>query len=131
MTKQNKKPKVIVVDDHTLYRKSLITMISVEKLAKVIGEASDGNEFLGLLGHLKPDLVLMDIDMPGMNGIEASEKALKLIPNLKIIIFTMFEDEQFYDKMISVGAKGYILKTNDFSEIEHAIQNVMNGKEYF
>ncbi|HLP03825.1 MAG TPA: response regulator transcription factor [Paludibacter sp.] len=125
------KPNVIVVDDHALYRRSLVTMMSVENIANVIGEASDGMEFLQLLPRLKPDLVLMDIDMPGMNGIEASQKALELIPGLKIIIFTMFEDEQFYEKMIEVGAKGYILKTNDLSEIEHAIHNVMDGKEYF
>jgi len=87
-----KKPEIIIVDDHMIFRQGLKSLITVENFAAVIGEASNGNEFIELLSHLKPDLVLMDIDMPHMNGMEATQKALAIMPELKIIAFTMFGD---------------------------------------
>jgi DNA-binding NarL/FixJ family response regulator len=69
--------------------------------------------------------------MPEMNGMEATEKALKMMPDLKILAFTMFGDEEYYDKMKNLGAKGYILKSSGFSELENAIQDIMKGEEYF
>jgi DNA-binding NarL/FixJ family response regulator len=103
----------------------------MENIANVIGEASNGLELLELLTHLKPDMVLMDIDMPLMNGLEATEKALELIPDLKIIAFSMFNDEEYYYKMIDRGVKGFILKTSGINELENAIKNVMLGDSYF
>jgi DNA-binding NarL/FixJ family response regulator len=131
MVEQNFIPSIILVDDHLIYRQSLKMMIKGENLATIIGEASNGCEFLEILALIKPDLVLMDIEMPEMNGFEATEKALQLIPNLKIIAFSMFEDKEYCDKMIRLGVKGYILKTNGINELENAIRTVMEGKEYF
>lgn len=126
-----KKPDLIIVDDHLIFRQGLKSLITIEKIASVIGEASNGKEFLELLTHLKPDLVLMDIDMPHMNGMEATQKAIELIPDLKIIAFTMFSDEDYYYKMINLGVKGFILKSSGINELEKAIQEVMEGESYF
>lgn len=125
------KPTIILVDDHIIFRQGLKSLITAENLGTVIGEASDGNEFIHILTHPAPNLVIMDIDMPNMNGMEAAKKALELFPNLKIIVFTMFGDDEYLQKMISLGVKGFILKSNGITEIEKSIHDVINGKTYF
>jgi len=126
-----KKPNIIIVDDHLILRQGITALITTENIATVIGEASNGKEFIELLSHLKPDLVLMDIDMPHMNGMDATKKALELMPELKIIAFTMFGDEEYYYKMIDMGVKGFILKSSGINELEKAISEVMLGESYF
>jgi DNA-binding NarL/FixJ family response regulator len=126
-----KKPEIIIVDDHLIFRQGLKSLITSENIASVVGEASNGKEFLQLLSDLKPDLVLMDIDMPHMNGMEATQKALEIMPDLKIIAFTMFGDEEYYYKMIDLGVKGFILKSSGINELEKAISEVMIGESYF
>jgi DNA-binding NarL/FixJ family response regulator len=126
-----KKPTIIIVDDHLIFRQGLKSILTADNFATVIGEASNGIELLELLAVKKPDIVLMDIDMPHMNGIVATEEALKLIPDLKIIAFTMYGDEDFYYKMIDRGVKGFILKTSGISELENAISEIMLGESYF
>lgn len=124
-------PDIIIVDDHLIFRQGLKSLITFENIANVIGEASNGKEYLELLSHLKPDLVLMDIDMPHMNGMEATEKSLAMFPDLKIIAFTMFSDEEYYYKMIDLGVKGFILKSSGINELEKAISEVTQGESYF
>jgi len=126
-----RKPDLIIVDDHLIFRQGLKSLINLENFATVTGEASNGLEFIELLSHQKPDLVLMDIDMPHMNGMEATQKALAMYPDLKIIVFTMFGDEEYYFKMIGLGVKGFILKSSGINELERAIQDIMNGESYF
>jgi len=130
-TTLTEKPEIIIVDDHQIFRQGLKSLVTIENIATVIGEASNGNEFIELLSHLKPDLVLMDIDMPYMNGMEATRKALELMPDLKIITFTMFGEEEYYYKMIDLGVKGFILKSSGINELEKAIHDVMLGESYF
>ncbi len=124
-------PNIIIVDDHMIFRQGLKALLTIEKIATVTGEASNGKDFIELLSSQKPDLVLMDIDMPHMNGMEATQKALMLIPDLKIIAFTMFSDEEYYYKMIDLGVKGFILKSSGIAELEKAIHEVMMGESYF
>jgi DNA-binding NarL/FixJ family response regulator len=126
-----KRPDIIIVDDHLILRQGLKSLLTIENIATVIGEASNGKDFIDLLSTLKPDLVLMDIDMPHMNGMEATQKALELMPDLKIIAFTMFGEEEYYYKMIDLGVKGFILKSSGVNELEKAIQEVMLGECYF
>jgi len=128
---QIEKPKIIIVDDHVIFRHGIKSMLDIENIATVIGEASNGIEFIELLSHVKPDLVFMDIDMPYMNGLDATQNALKIFPDLKIIALTMFSDEEYYYKMIDRGVKGFLLKTSGISEIENAIHNVMLGETHF
>jgi len=127
----NKKPDIIIVDDHLIFRQGIKAIINFEEIGSIIAEASNGEDFLALLSGLKPDLVLMDIDMPGMNGFDATKKALELIPDLKIIAFTVFSEEEYCTKMMKLGAKGFILKSSGFNELENAIKQVMKGENYF
>jgi DNA-binding NarL/FixJ family response regulator len=126
-----KKPDLIIVDDHLIFRQGLKSLIDLENIATVIAEASDGESFMELLSNHKPDLVLMDIDMPKMDGMEATRQALKLMPGLKIIAFTMYGDEDYYYKMIDLGVKGFLLKSSGINELEKAIHHVMLGETYF
>ena len=131
LAQQNSKPNLILVDDHLIFRQGLKDMITIENIASVIGEASNGFEFLKLLPNQKPDLVLMDIDMPLMNGLEATRRALTLIPDLKIMAYTMFGDNEYNDKIRELGAKGFVSKTANIEELELAIKTVLNGQNYF
>ena len=126
-----RKPKLIIVDDNQTFRQSLILLITIENIANVIGKASNGVEFMDLLSYHRPDLVLMDIDMPEMDGMEATQRALELIPDLKIIVFSMYGSEEYYTRMIELGVKGYILKSCHINEFEKAIREVMKGGNYF
>lgn len=121
------KPKIILVDDHLLFRQGLKSILTIENIAEVIGEASNGIEFIDLLSQLNPDLVMMDIDMPQMNGIEATKKAMEIFPDIKIIIYTMFGDKEYAQKMKSLGIKAFMLKSSGINELEKVICDVMNS----
>jgi len=125
------KPNIIIVDDHDIFRDGLISLISKKNIATVIGEASNGRDFLEILKDKKPNLVLMDISMPVMDGITATEKAILIYPDLNVLALSMFGDEEYYYKMINVGAKGFVLKSAGKDEIIKAIQTVAVGDSYF
>ncbi len=123
--------KLILADDHTLFRSGLRTLLDAHDDFEVIGEASDGAEFLALLEQEAPDVALLDIAMPGMDGIEAAARAIERHPDLKIITLSMFGEEDYYFKMVSIGVKGFLLKNSDIREVEDAIAAVMEGGTYF
>ena len=124
-------PTIILVDDHQIFRTSLKSLINNEKIGSIIGEANNGKEFLEILENKVPDLVLMDIDMPLMDGAEATAQSIAKHPDLKILALSMFGDENYYYKMIKAGVKGFILKTCDIKELELAIKEVSSGESYF
>ncbi len=123
--------KVVLVDDHNLFRDGLKYVLGQADNIQVIAEASDGIEFLNLLKSNSPDIVLMDISMPRMNGIEATAKAITLYPDLKIIALSMFGEENYYFNMLQAGAKGFVLKDSGFEELLKAINKVLEGDNYF
>ena len=126
-----KRITVILVDDHQMFRDGLKHLLVGEKIADVIGEASTGKEFLSLIEQNLPDIVLMDIEMPELDGIEATKIATKKYPGLKILALTMSNEQIYYQNMISAGAKGFILKTSGINELKKAISDLANGKSYF
>lgn len=126
-----KKFKVILVDDHRLFREGIKSLISTEEIADVIAEAENGKQFLELLEHHEPDLVLMDISMPEMDGVEAARKAIERKPDLHILTLSSFGDEEYYYKMIDAGVKGFVLKNAGIAELERAIREVAEGETYF
>lgn len=126
-----KKTKIIIVDDHRLFRNGLKFILGEIEGIEVIGEASNGKEFLDLLQFIKPDLVLMDISMPEMNGVEACRLAIEKYPDLKVLVLSMFGEDAYYNTMIDIGVKGFILKDTDNSELKTAIQSILNGSSYF
>lgn len=123
--------KIIIVDDHQVFRLGIKSLIVKEQIAEIIAEASNGNEFLDLLNEHNPDMVLMDIGMPQMDGIEATQKALQKNPELKILVLSNFGDEIHYFKIIQAGAKGFVLKTSGINELKSAIEKVLEGESYF
>jgi len=125
------KIKIMIVDDHEIFRGGLKLLINRLKYGKVIAEAVNGKEFLDLLELNMPDIVLMDIEMPVMNGIEATKKALERFPELKIIALTMFNDEEYVESMLDAGVKGFLLKSINKESLDKALQSVMAGKNYY
>jgi DNA-binding NarL/FixJ family response regulator len=123
--------KVFIVEDHSIFREGLKKVLYQMKDVEIAGEAENGAVFLEALKKGKPDIVLMDIKMPVMDGLEATEKALKIYPDLKIIVLSMFGEEEYLYSMIMKGISGYILKTTNISNLERAIQMVTCGQQYF
>lgn len=130
MSKQNK-CNIILVDDHTLFRNGLRILLNNISEYTISGEAANGQEFLDLLETQSPDLVLLDIDMPVMDGIEAAKLALRKYPNLKIITLSMYGEEDYYYKMVNAGVKGFLLKNSDINEVKTALNTVFEGGSYF
>jgi len=122
---------IMIVDDHKLFRDGLKLLLKSNPLIGEISEASSGAEFLESLPTFKPDVVIMDISMPGMSGIEATKKAMEMMPNLNIIALSMYADEEYYSNMIGAGAKAFLLKNADIEEVQNAIVSVCEGKNYF
>ena len=131
MTNKQPKRKVIIVDDHTLFRNGLRILLNTLDEYQVIGEASNGKQFLELLVKEVPDLVLLDINMPVMDGIEAATIAQKLYPELKIITLSMYGEEDYYYKMVNAGVKGFVLKNSDIKEVRTALDVVYDGGSFF
>jgi DNA-binding NarL/FixJ family response regulator len=125
------KIKVVLADDHNLFRNGLKLLLSNCENIIIVAEACDGNELLSVLDKTKADVVLIDIEMPVMNGIDATKASLKKFPNLKIISLSMYGEEEYYYRMIDAGAKGFILKNSEISEVVKAIETVNSGGKYF
>lgn len=125
------KLKIYLVDDHKLFREGLKLLLSTQDFVHHIYEASNGREFLENLSLIDCDVVLMDIEMPEINGIDATREALKLKPDLKIIVLSMYGDEQYYYQMIDAGAKGFMLKNTGIENVITAIRKVAAGENFF
>jgi len=124
---------IVIADDHKLFRKGLIALLSDFDFIGEIEEASNGEELLETLANtdLLPDVILLDLRMPVMDGLEAQQQIRKLYPDIKVIILTMEDDEQYILHLISEGVNGYLLKNADPDEMEKAIQKVMEQGFYF
>lgn len=125
------KIRIIITDDHQLFRNGLKILLNAFPEFEVTGEASNGEEFLRVLKESPADVALMDINMPEMDGIEATRKGLKLCPDIDIIALSMYGEEEYYYKMVDAGAKGFVLKDSDISEVKEAILTVIKGGSYF
>ena len=123
--------RILIADDHTLFRDGLNALLSSIADAEVVGEAASGDEAIAQAAELAPDVVLMDIQMPGVNGIEATRRILEVNPAVGIVVLTMFEDEDSVFAAMRAGARGYILKGADQNEMLRAIRAVANGEALF
>jgi DNA-binding NarL/FixJ family response regulator len=125
------KIRIIIADDHQLFRNGLKMLLEASPEFEITGEASNGEEFLKILRNCTADIVLMDINMPEMDGVEATRKGLKICPSLAVIALSMYGEEEYYYKMVDAGAKGFLLKDSDISEVKDAILTVKKGGSYF
>ncbi|MCF8364141.1 MAG: response regulator transcription factor [Bacteroidales bacterium] len=122
---------LVIVDDHALFRGGLKMILALDFTGIEILEAVNGKDFLDMLPEIEPDIVLMDINMPEMDGAEATRLAMQLKPGLRIIALSMFGDELYYYKMIDAGVMGFVLKDSEIAEVKEAIKTVMEGGNYF
>ncbi|MCX6268897.1 MAG: response regulator transcription factor [Bacteroidetes bacterium] len=125
------KKKIFIVEDHAVFRKGLKMVIGEMDDVELVGEAENGAIFLEKLKKVTPDIVLMDIQMPVMDGLEATEKALKYDPSLKILVISMFGEEEYVYSMVEKGVCGFILKTSAIQDFEKAINRVCEGQQYY
>ncbi len=125
------KVKVLIADDHGIVRKGLRLQLEQHKEFDVVGEASDGREAVRQAEELSPDVVVMDIAMPNLNGIQATAQIVKKNPKIGVIILSMHSDESYVTRSLSAGAKGYLLKDSADIDLYRAVQVVAQGKSFF
>ncbi len=122
---------IMIVDDHALFRNGLKLLLNSYKKFKVVAEASNGKEFLEKIDVIPVDVVLLDIEMPEIDGITAAQEAILKFPDLKIITLSMYGDEEYYYKMVDAGVSGFLLKDSDIDEVHSALTAVVDGRNYF
>jgi DNA-binding NarL/FixJ family response regulator len=122
--------KVILADDHTLIRDGLKSLLKSDRSIQVVGEAENGVQLLTLLETVEPDVVMLDLNMPVMDGFEALEKLQAQYPHVKVLILTMLDQDSYVTKVRTAGALGYVLKTAGRTELIHAIKTVADNNSY-
>lgn len=123
--------KIVMVEDQPMVLEGLQLLINRVKDFEIVNVFGNGRQFIDAFDSIDADVILTDIDMPEMNGMEMTQMAIGLNPNLKIIALTMFSDKKFYYKMVTAGAKGFVLKQSPANELELAIREVYSGGSYF
>lgn len=123
--------RVIVADDHPVFRQGIRAALAVEPDIAVVAEAADGTTVIRAAGEHRPDVILMDIRMPGTNGIDATRRILEQQPDVRVLILTMFEDDASVFDAIRAGARGYLLKGSDPADITRAVRAVAQGDAIF
>ncbi|MBQ8366995.1 MAG: response regulator transcription factor [Alistipes sp.] len=123
--------RIALVDDHTLFRTGLRGLLSQRDDFEVVADVGSGEEFIELLPTIDVDVVFMDISMPGMDGAEATRRALQLRPELRIVTLSMYGDDHYYTLMMECGASGFLLKDSDIDEVYAAVDTTMAGDSYF
>ncbi|GLU55652.1 DNA-binding response regulator [Dyadobacter frigoris] len=123
--------RILVVDDHSVVRQGIITLIEDEDDILIVGEASDGDEVLESVSRLKPDVVLLDLTMPRMSGLEAIKLLVPVFPDVKVLVFSMHNNPDYILSAVSSGAAGYLLKDTGRDEILKAVRSVAAGELYY
>ena len=124
------KIRVLLTDDHTLFRKGILTLLSAEPDLEIVGEAENGTQAVEKVGELRPDLVLLDIGMPGLSSFEAARQIKKIRRETKVLFLTMYDDEDYLVECMEVGGNGYVLKDSPAPELLTAIRDVHRGGSF-
>jgi two-component system response regulator NreC len=124
------KIRILITDDHTLFRQGIRTLLSAEQDLDIVGEAANGAEAVDKVAELRPDIVLMDIGMPGLSSFEATRQIKKIRPDTKVLFLTMYDDEDYLVQCMEVGASGYVLKDSPAQQLLAAIRDVQRGGSY-
>jgi len=126
-----KKINVLLVDDHTVVRQGLRALLQSEEDIEVLGEAENGRQAVMLARKTPPDVVVMDIAMPLLNGLEATRQILKIIPTARVLVLTSYGDDECVEQMMQVGASGYLIKQTAANDLLKAIREVQRGNAFF
>lgn len=127
---ENKKIKIVIADDHPIFRKGLRKIIEADNEIEILGEAENGESALNKILDLKPDIALLDIDMPKLTGIQVLKELKKRKVNIKTIFLTVYSDESIFDEAMNLGILGYVLKDSAISDIINCIKSVADEKYY-
>lgn len=122
--------RILIADDHKVIREGLRALIATREDMEVVGEAADGRQAVELAVSLQPDVVIMDVGMPELNGIEAARQITRSCPNTRLVALSINADQRFVSEMLQAGAGAYLIKTCDFEELVKAIQCVLSGRKY-
>lgn len=123
--------RILIADDHLFYREGVRTLLSTADAIEIVGEASNGQEVVARAAELEPNIILMDLKMPGLNGIDATRQIVQKQPSVGILVVTMFDDDESVFAVMRAGARGYILKDADQEELVRAITAVYRGAAIF
>jgi DNA-binding NarL/FixJ family response regulator len=126
----NKKSRLLIADDHTLLRAGLCSLLSQDPDIEIVGEAANGRDAIQLVGALSPHLVIMDLNMPGMNGLEAIVDIKRRFPETRVLVLTIHKTEEYIHESLRAGADGYVLKDATHDELRVAVRSILNGKSY-
>lgn len=130
MHKKMSRTRILIADDHALVREGIIAMLKLYDDVEVVGEAADGKEAIDQAEKLRPDLVLMDIAMPGLGGLEATIELKKSQPELKVLVLSQYDDKEYVSRFLKAGVSGYILKSALGNDLIAAIRAIMKGESY-
>lgn len=122
--------RVVLADDHPIVRGGIREALKEVPGVEVVGEADDGREAVSLVASARPDVVFMDISMPGLNGLDATERIVKAFPQVRVVILSRYDDDEYYWRALRVGATGYLLKSSVIAELKAAVQRVAGGEIY-
>jgi len=124
------KHRIVIAEDHTILREGLKALLSSKSNFEIVGEAQDGNEAIRCVDRLRPNLILMDLSMPRMNGMDAIKEIKRRSPETKVLVLTVHKTEEYILATLQAGADGYVLKDSTHAELQMAIQTVLTGKPY-
>lgn len=125
------KSKILIADDHAMIRDGIKSLLSRDKELTVVGEAVNGHEAVKKFSELKPDLLILDISMPDLNGMDVARKIVQHDSQARIIVLSMYDDEDYINQCVESGVKGYVVKNETSDELAHAVKTVLGGQTYF
>jgi DNA-binding NarL/FixJ family response regulator len=123
--------RILVADDHEVVRRGLCSLLESQPGWQICGEASDGRELLKLAGELRPDIIVLDVAMPNLNGLEATRQILKANPKAKVLVLTLHDSDQLIHEVLTAGAAGFVLKSDAARDLAAAVEALRQGKTYF
>src|SRR5499433_2005992 len=123
--------RILVADDHEVVRKGLVALLQAQPEWQVVGEAGDGREAVDKTTQLRPDVIILDIGMPSLNGLEATRQILKINPNARVLILTLHDSDQVVREVLDAGARGFLLKSDAARDLVAAVEALRRDKTYF
>jgi len=122
--------KILIADDHPIFRQGIVKIVEQDESFTIVGEASEGNELMNKITELEPEIIVTDISMPGLSGLEVLQKCQEKRLAVNFIILTMYKDEEYFNEALNLGVKGYLLKDNAAKDLLNCLRNVSEGNHF-